>query len=775
MALARAGAALAIVVAVVALAGWLTPWRGLARGLPGGVPMAPSAAVLFLGLGAALLAEPRCHRWRLVAGSLALVAATDQLAGDLADITSFLDGWLVPGLLSAPDIAEGRMAPLAAIGFLLAGAGTLLLGVGPRWRQAGDAAGVLGALVAAIGLLVILTLVHNPMPFGGGETNPISAPSALALLGLGAALVGVDATPRLPARLLSGPSQSARLARAFLPLVPLVGAAHVAFHFVAPQFQNVLRDALLSLLLLAVVLIGVLWGATAAGAALDAAEAERRRATASERRFGALLKHSPLAVVIVRLDGRIVTVNERAAAFFGYAADEVVGRNVLELDLWPDPALRGTLLARLTAGEVLEGAEFRVRHADGTLRDALVSGAAVEVGGEEPLILAAFLDVTERKQLETRLARAQNLETVGRLAGGIAHDFNNLLGVVLGHADRLGHHADPEVARRAAGIAEAGDRAAYLTRQLLAFSRRQVMAPEAVDLDALVADVEPLVRSVLGERIRVEIRRSGGRAPVVADPRQLQQALLELCSNARDAMPEGGRLVVEVTVLDSAGPEWPAGVGGPAVRLSVEDDGRGMDAKELAHAFEPFFSTTDGDGLGLATGYGIVQQSGGQIRIDGAPGRGTRIEILLPRVEAAVTHAPQPATGPPPAAAATTILLAEDEEALRELTAEVLSDAGYHVLVAEDVAQALEVATAHPGSIDLLLSDVVMPGGDGAQLAARLRESRPGVRVLFVSGYPAEVISNQGLLEPGVGLLPKPFTSANLLQRVEQSLTAPRV
>jgi two-component system cell cycle sensor histidine kinase/response regulator CckA len=285
-----------------------------------------------------------------------------------------------------------------------------------------------------------------------------------------------------------------------------------------------------------------------------------------------------------------------------------------------------------------------------------------------------------------------------------------------------------------------------------------------------VAEVESLVRSVAGERVRVEIRRSAGPAPVLADPRQLQQALLDLCSNASQAMPDGGRLAVEVASLDAAGPEWPASVAGRQVRLRVEDDGRGMEAHELARAFEPYYSTRDGDGLGLATVYGIVQQSGGHVRIDSAPGRGTRVEILLPRAEAAIAPAPPLADGPAPAAAATTILLAEDEAALRELTAEVLTEAGYQVLTAEDVATALAAAAAHAGPIDLLLSDVVMPGGDGARLASRLRESRPDVRVLFISGYPEEVISQQGRLENGVALLPKPFTSADLLQRVAQAL-----
>ncbi len=773
---ARASASFTLALAVGGLLGWVTPWRLLSEGVPGSIRMAPSTALVLLALACALLVSRSSSGRRpllIVAGALALLVAVDALAGFSAGVSSHFDAMLLPELAQAPLVAEGRMAPLTAVGFLLAGLSAILLGLGPQARLAGHTAGALGAVVTTLGLLVSLTLVHNPLPFGGPDTTPVAATTALAMFGLGFALVATDGSARFPMRLLSGSSHSARLARTFLPLVPLVGVAHAVFHFVVPEFQNALRDALLSLLLLAVVLFGVLWAATEAGRYLEVAENERRRAAASERRFGALLNHSPLAIVITRLDGSIVTANERAATFFGYSVADVVGRNVLELDLWPDPALRGKLLGRLAAGEVLEGAEFRFRHAEGTLRDALVSGAAVSLDDDEPLILAAFLDVTDRKQLEARLMRAQNLETVGRLAGGIAHDFNNLLGVALGHAERLLQHADPEVARRAAGIAEAGTRAAHLTRQLLAFSRRQVMAPEPLDLNEVVGEVESLVRSVAGERVRVEFRRSAGPAPVLADPRQLQQVLLDLCDNACDAMPGGGRIVVEVARLNAAGPEWPPSVTGPQVLLRVEDDGRGMDAKEAAHAFEPFYSTKDGSGLGLATVYGIVRQSGGQVRIDSAPGRGTRVEILLPEVAADVLPAPVPAAAAAPAATATTILLAEDEAALRELTEEVLTEAGYHVLTAEDVTRALEVAAAHPGPIDLLLSDVVMPGGDGAQLAARLRGSRPGVRVLFISGYPEEVVSQQGRLEPGVSLLPKPFTSTDLLRRVALALASP--
>ncbi|MCL4818204.1 MAG: PAS domain S-box protein [Vicinamibacteria bacterium] len=768
---------LALALAVAGLLGWITPWSALARGVPGGVRMAPATALAFVALAGTLLFGRGSRERRvamIAAGAFTVAAAVDALTAYARGVTSVLDGLLVPDLVGAPPVSDGRMAPLTAVGFLLAGLSTLLFGLGPQRRLAGHVAGALGAVVATLGALVSLSFVHSALPFGGPDAMPVAATTALAFVALGLALVSTDGAERFPMNRLSGSTHAARLARTFLPLVPMVGVAHAAFHFAVPAFENALRDALLSLLLLAVVLLGVLWAASQAGRFLEAADAERRRAVASERRFGALLQHSPLSIVITRLDGRIVTANQRAATFFGYPVADVIGRNVLELDLWPAPALRGQLLGRLAAGEVLEGAEFRFRHADGTLRDALVSGAAIEVDGEEPLILAAFLDVTERRQLEARLLRAQNLETVGRLAGGIAHDFNNLLGIALGHAERLRRHADPEVARRAAGIAEAGERAARLTRQLLAFSRRQVMAPEPLDLNALVADVESLLRSLVGEQVQVEIRRSAGPAAVLADPGQLQQVLLELCSNARDAMPDGGRLVVEVVALAAAGPEWPQGIAGPQVLLRVEDDGRGIDAHALAHAFEPFYSTKDGAGLGLATVYGIVQQSGGRVRIDGAPGRGTRVEILLPQVAAAVAPAPAPrGDAVSPAATTTTILLAEDESALRELTEEVLTEAGYHVLSAEDVPRALEVAAAHEGPIDLLLSDVVMPGGDGAQLAARLRESRPAVRVLFVSGYPEEVISQQGRLDPGVALLSKPFTSADLLQRVASAL-APR-
>ncbi|MCM2258211.1 MAG: PAS domain S-box protein [Vicinamibacteria bacterium] len=771
--LARAGVLVTAGTALLALAGWGTSWLGLARGVPGSVPMAPSTALLFLALAGALLVEGRWSRpARLVVGVVIAALGAEHFFSFLAGQTARLDRLLVPELVAAPAVSEGRMAPMTAVAFLLAGGGTALLGLGHRWRRAGDVAGALGALVTALGLLVSFTFVYDTSPFGGPATMPVAATTAVAFVGLGLALVALDGATRFPARLLSGPSHSARLGRSFLPLVPLVVLAHAAFHQVVPDFQDALRDALLSLLLLAVVLLGVLWAAAEAGRFLERAEADRRRAEASEGRFAVLFKHSPLAVVITSIEGRILAANERAAGLFGYPADDVMGRSVTDLDLWHDPAQRGRLLARLAAGEELDGVAIRFRHADGSARDVLISGAAVPVEGGPPLIMAAFVDVTERKQLEARLMRAQNLEVVGRLAGGIAHDYNNLLGVVLGHAERLERSGDPEVARRAAGIARAGERAADLTRQLLAFSRRQVLAPEPLDLNALVTDVEALLRSLVGERMQVELRRSASMAPVLADRRQLQQVLIDLCANAREAMPEGGRLTIEIASIEAADPAWPVAVEGPQVLLRVEDDGPGMEAAELAHVFEPFYSTREaGAGLGLATVYGIVQQSGGQVRIDSAPGRGTRVEILLPRS----TAAPVPAAAPAPARSrvAATVLLAEDEDALRELTEEVLTEAGYEVLAAPDAARALELAAAHSGPIDLLLTDVVMPGADGAELAARLRESRPEVRVLFVSGYSEDVVSEAGRLDPGVALLAKPFTTSDLLQHVAQALAPP--
>jgi CheY-like chemotaxis protein len=375
--------------------------------------------------------------------------------------------------------------------------------------------------------------------------------------------------------------------------------------------------------------------------------------------------------------------------------------------------------------------------------------------------------------------RPDGEEAIGRLAGGVAHDFNNLLTVILGRAQLLLQRlpeADP--LRRHAGLIQStAERAGALTQQLLAFGRKQVLQPRVLDLNALVSDVKKIRRRLLGEELLTVLDPGLGR--IKADPVQLEQVLINLAVNARDAMPRGGRLAIETVnvELDQAFVRAnPGARPGSHVRLAVGDTGTGMDAEALSRIFEPFFTTKEqgkGTGLGLATVYGIVKQSDGYVGVETELGRGTTFSVYLPR---ATAEADAPAAGPspaPPAAGSETILVAEDDESLGELARDVLLSCGYGVLEARDGTAALEVAARHPGPIHLLLTDVVMPGLNGRELADRVRALRPEARVLYLSGYSDEMLGLRGVLEPDITLLPKPFTPDALARQVRTLLDAP--
>lgn len=387
-------------------------------------------------------------------------------------------------------------------------------------------------------------------------------------------------------------------------------------------------------------------------------------------------------------------------------------------------------------------------------------------------------EITERKSLEAQLLQAQKMEAVGRLAGGVAHDFNNLLTVIAGFGELLSESLDRDSPLReySEEIKKAAERASHLTRQLLAFGRRQILQPQVLDLNTVVADVDKMLRRLIGEDIQLRTVQSPGLGRVMADPMQIQQILLNLAVNSRDAMPKGGKLTIETAnvKLDDAYARGHINVTpGPYVMLAVSDTGTGMDAETQAHIFEPFFTTKEkgkGTGLGLATVYGIVKQSGGNIYVYSEPGLGTTFKIYLPRVEEIVP--PPTAIKPKEALPETqkTILLVEDEAGVRTLARKVMESKGFKVLEATHGEQALNILEDHEGPIHLLLTDVVMPRMSGRELAERLGDKHPEVKVLFMSGYTDEAIVNHGVLQSGIAFIPKPFTPDALVRKVHEIL-----
>jgi len=389
-------------------------------------------------------------------------------------------------------------------------------------------------------------------------------------------------------------------------------------------------------------------------------------------------------------------------------------------------------------------------------------------------------DITERKRLEEQLYRSQKLEAIGRLSGGVAHDFNNLLGLIIGYSEALQERIPPDDSYREAvdEIQNAGKRAAALTQQLLAFSRKQVLEPRILNLNAIITDIEKMLRRLVGENIAIDLLLASDTGMVKADRSQIEQVILNLVVNARDAMPEGGKLTIETGnwMLDrSTVLRHPYVIPGLYAMLKVTDTGCGMDAELQSHIFEPFFTTKEkgkGTGLGLATAYGVIKQSGGYIWVDSEVGKGTAFRIYLPEVNATPDVVEEPKLATKVSTDQRTILVVEDEPSLRKLTRKTLRDAGHKVFEAADATQALELSRKTRESIDLLLTDVIMPGMSGKKLAEVLVAERMGISVLFMSGYTDGELATHGALQEGTAILRKPFTRDELLRQVESALTS---
>lgn len=505
------------------------------------------------------------------------------------------------------------------------------------------------------------------------------------------------------------------------------------------------------------------------------AEEEVRR---SEANFRSLVHDAPFGILKVTLEGRILQANPALANMLGYASEEEVCNLNMERDVYHDPKQRQRLLEEHSQKKDFHKVEVQWKRKDGNVITALLNGRRVAGPDRTQTYFEEFAeDITQRRILERQLFQSQKMEAIGRLAGGIAHDFNNLLGVVLGHTEILEEAAgrDRRLQRSVEAIQSATQRAAALTTQLLAFSRKQMVEPRILDLNVAVREIEKLLRRVIGEDIELMIRVQPGVGTIQIDPGQLDQILMNLVVNARDAMPNGGKLIVEtssVTLDDSYVGQHLGAAAGPFVLLSISDTGCGMDQETLLHIFEPFFTTKEkgkGTGLGLSTVYGIVKQCGGYIMAYSEPGRGTTFKVYFPH-----------ATGIPDSRRASdrraevpggqeTVLLVEDETALRELTRGLLETAGYTVLEAANVEDAIRLAES-ARKIDLLLTDVVMPGMDGHELSRRLTSSSPSLKVLYMSGYTDDVIVHKGVLNRGTTLLQKPFGRAGLLGKVRQVL-----
>jgi two-component system cell cycle sensor histidine kinase/response regulator CckA len=498
----------------------------------------------------------------------------------------------------------------------------------------------------------------------------------------------------------------------------------------------------------------------------------------SEERFATAFRSSPLAITIsTEEEGQYVDANDAFTKMMGYRREEIVGKTAQELGIWVHPEDRRQMVQRVDQKGRTEAVETRFRTKSGEQRQVRISTERIFLDGRS-CVLANTLDITESRRLEEQFRQAQKMEAVGRLAGGVAHDFNNLLSVIMGYSE-IAQGAAPAgtpVRKHLDQIKLAAERAAALTHQLLAFSRQQVLEPKVLNLNAVVNSVSKMLLRVIGEDVTLSLSPGEPLGSIKADLSQIEQVLMNLAVNARDAMPQGGKIVIEtanVELDETYARQHQSVKPGSYVMLSFSDTGVGMDAKILAQIFEPFFTTKDpgkGTGLGLSTVYGIVKQSGGYVWPYSEPTRGTTFKIYFPRVDGPAEMLAAPRADLVFDQGTETILLVEDDRAVRALIAELLRGAGYTVLEANDAEAAIEIAEQHRKAIHLVLTDVIMPGMSGGDLIFHLRALQPNLAILFMSGYASDLIGRAGVTEPERFLLHKPFTRKSLLSKVRSML-----
>ena len=510
-----------------------------------------------------------------------------------------------------------------------------------------------------------------------------------------------------------------------------------------------------------------------AAEALDSAELQRSLER-SEARYGMLFEQSPLPMWVYDVETlEFLAVNDAALRHYGWNREEFLTMRITDIRPGEDVDTLLDSLQREGSGSPIPRT-WKHRRNDGSVIDVEITAGRVVFAGRDAALVLAH-DVSERRRLEQRLVEAERLEAIGRLAGGVAHDFNNLLTVIHGYASVLLARAGEPDAQELGEIVHAAEQAAALTRQMLAFSRRQVMHPKLLDLNAIVAELQSMLQRIIGDDVSVGVRFGQGLAAVEADRAQIERVILNLAANARDAMPDGGRLTIEtanVDLDDDYVDRHGEGTPGPHVMLAVSDTGSGMSDEVRRHLFEPFFTTKPagaGTGLGLATVFGVVKQSGGSIYVYSEEGAGTTFKIYLPAA-AATADDTAPAVETAPAGGTERIVVVEDDERVRDLVRLMLDGSGYDVAIARDAAEAERLCAADGRGVDLVITDVVMPDMNGRELAERLARVSPRTRILFMSGYSDEAVYHHGVIRPDAAFLEKPFSARTLTRKVRDTL-----
>jgi len=770
----RAAVLAALVVAahsVVVLIGWSSSWPLFLHPSPDFKPMSPSTAFGALVLSLALLAltSSRNITGRTVSAIVCWVVAAGAFLNLLRP--GPMDAVLGGAVGQFGRVQLGVMSPLTAAGLVLVGVALGLYDVRPQY------ASVCATLAAAVGGTVAIGYAYGTPLLYGTLTIPVALPTALSLLVLGCAIVAAAGSAVWPLQPLAGPSPRARMLRAFLPttagLIVLLGLLDARFTE-GVGVERVLVSVWIAVLGVAIVTLLVSRLAARIAVELDAAYAEQHRA---ERRFNDVFDQTIVGFSTTRLsDGKMLRCNDACAKLFGYDSVAEFLANQPS-NLWWDPRDRELMREKFRDASIIRNLEARLRRKDGTPVWVLANLTKREVEDGEPILDNIFIDITDRKSLEQQLWQAQKLDALGSLAGGVAHDFNNLLTAIIGYADILRDDlgADSSHTDDLNEIIKASDRAAALTRQLLAFSRRQPFEPKSLRVDERVTDMEKMLRRLLGPPVRLVTATDPDLAAIMADPNQLEQVVLNLAVNSRDAMAQGGTLTIETrnVRLDEPYAHGSAAVPpGAYVMLAVSDTGTGMSQETLARLFEPFFTTKEkgkGTGLGLSTVYGIVKQSQGHVIVYSEPGVGTTFKCYFP-VSETKARVSRPSLAPVEVRGTETILLVEDEEPIRLLAATALERYGYKILAAGDGDAAMALAAEHMGPIHLLLSDGVLSGVRVPELLRRFVAQRPETKILLMSGYSQEAVFQHDIVAPNTAFLAKPFTIRQLSERVREVL-----
>lgn len=770
---------LSLIVGVVVLGGWAFDVALLKSVVPGLATMKANTALSFAFAGASLWCA-RSGRARREPIYGVLIAVLVMLIGLLtlyeyasgADLG--IDQFILQGDPSDSGFPRGRMALATALSFVLLGT-ALVIANTDRARRFGQ------PLVLGSALLSILTLIGYLYKvqslYGNIYFSSVALHTAVLFIALSLGVLFARPEQGIMA-IVSSDTNGGILVRRLLPasvvLLATLGWAKLAGQR-AGGYDTEFGLALFVVTTIVILASMILW----VGRAISRVDASRRAAEeslrASEERYRLLFESNPHPMWVYDVETlAFLAVNDAAIAHYGYSEDEFLSMTIL--DIRPPEEVQTVVEAvRALSPDATVSAFRKHRKKDGTVIDVQGDSREVIIDGRRARLVLAT-DITDRKRLENQFLHAQKMESVGRLAGGIAHDFNNLLTAIIGYSELLltEVHLNKDNMDKVEAIRTAGNRAATLTSQLLAFSRKQVIQPRVVDLNGVLVNISEMLRRLIGEDIDLVVAAPDGLGRIKADVGQIEQILLNLAVNARDAMPDGGKLTIETGNVTVDQPyvrthaEIPIG---RYVLLAVSDTGIGMDAETQSHAFEPFFTTKDpgqGTGLGLSTVYGIVRQSEGYIWLYSEPGHGATFKIYFPRIDDVAEPADAITSPLPVRRGHETILLVEDDEAVRRLARIALEGYGYTVLEAASGPDAVSRFRRSPGAVDMVITDAIMPEMSGAELAVELRRLRNDVKILFVSGYTESAIIHRGVLNEGVAFLHKPFSPSGLALKVRQ-------